>query len=142
MPSASDYDQLGSIFLSIKNVKWGAEKLFADFGSGYYADALVGASRGLHKWKITLRPLSDSATPNAVGGQPPFTYVYEFFKTHTVTETPFILAWNGKTWTVRFSDPDMDFERFKDGIYQTGIDVQQVTIRGFTSYNSDGSIAP
>lgn len=142
MPSAGDYDQLGGGVFRIRNMGWRAEVIRARYGGGYFDQANVGPTHGLHRWGIVAGVLPDSALNlPTVAGSPWFTYLYEFYKSHTTAEVPFRIAWNGKTWTAIFSNLELSMEHFRDGLYSTGIQIEQCKIRGFTSYAADGSIA-
>lgn len=142
MPSSSDYDTLTGSCFRIKSMEWSGSVLRARFGDGFFDQALVGSSAGLHKFALFSGVLPDTQLNlPLITSKPWFTYIYEFFQSHTVDEVPFILSWNSKNWTVMFSETKIAMEQFRNGLYSTGIPIEQVRIRGFTSYASDGSIS-
>jgi len=141
MPVLADYDVLNTTGLMIKNVGWRAERLSVNFGGGYGASVLVGLANGLHRFTLQMSVLPDSATPvGQISSKTWFDYYYDFFIAHVGgAEEEFMLFWRGEYWHVKFSDPEIDFERFKSDIYSTGIEVQQVRVPGYATYRANGS---
>lgn len=127
--------------MNIRGLTWGASKLVTRFGGGYYAEAIVGPAAGLHKFRIAANYLPDAVrTLPEYNSSAWFPYLYNFFISHTTGgETPFIISWNSKYWTVMFSQTDLDAEQFAKGFYSTGIEIEQIKIPSYTSYNADGS---
>lgn len=127
--------------MRVKDLGWRAEKLRGNFGSGYGASALVGVASGLHRFAIGAGGvLSDELTMPSVGTTW-FDYYYDFFIARTTgAEERFLIPWRSKWWHVRFVENEMSWEKFRDAIYTGSLELEQVRVPAFSSYNSDGSV--
>ncbi len=134
---------LNPLGATVTRVIWGGSKLRVEFGEGYFASALVGGAAGLHRFTLTMRVLPTSTTPvGQISSKTWFAYYYEFFIARTTgADETFYVAWNSKTWHVKFVETSISIDRFKDNIYSTGVELRQVRVAGVT-YNADGSVTP
>jgi hypothetical protein len=140
MPSAGDYQTLNLMGAHIQGFQWKGEALRCSYGSGYGSQALVGVAHGLHRFMILGKCLPDETVlmPN---GQTWFRYYYDFFIARTTgTEPNFLINWRQKVWHVRFADMELDYEVFRNSLYAGGHTLEQVRVRSFFSYFSDGSV--
>lgn len=139
--------------LNINGLGWGAPLIEANFGGGYGAGIIANQDYGLHRWQIASEFLPDKTDfqiTATIDGESEtqnyFTYVFEFFKRHTLRgNKPFIIkeARTGLYYLVRFAmQGNIDFGRLTAKFFTSeGIAVEEARtlIDGFT-FADDGSV--
>jgi hypothetical protein len=139
--------------LNISGLGWGAPLVEANFGGGHGAGIIANQDYGLHRWQIGSEFLPDKTdfqlTVDIDGGtvtQNYFTYIFEFFKRHTLRgNKPFVIK-ESRTdlyYLVRFAmQGNIDFGRITAKFFTSeGIAVEEArtTIAGFT-FAENGSV--
>lgn len=143
MPFLTDYDELDLTGMEIDTIDFKVERLSADFGAGYRADAVVGGTFPLWGWQISSDALPDDDSYNElIEGKSRFAYYSDFILDHTVGDRGaiFIIDFRGRKYTAAFAENNFSgvMETY-DVFGLSGVKLKYARVRDL-KYNADGSV--